>query len=76
MREIGPTVFTALGLSYLSVIVSYIDVNKNILETLRRKIIPTIASEKDLERLRNCLQLAASKKYLPPIMILVYPWDF
>jgi hypothetical protein len=70
LREIGWTVFTALELGYLSVILMYIDINKNILGTLRRKIIPIITSEKDLEKLGNCLQLAATKKYLPSMMIL------
>jgi hypothetical protein len=73
LREIGWTVFTALELSYLSVIVIYIDINKNILEALRRKIIPVITSEKDLEKLGNCLQFAATKKYLPSILILGIP---
>lgn len=70
IKEIGWTVFTSLQLSYCSVIVIYIDININIFGYLKRKIIPSIASEKELVDLRNCVQLATTHKYIPSILLL------
>ena len=70
LRDIGGIVFASVQLSYLSVVLTYIDVNINIFGRLRRNIIPLIASKQDLAELTACIELATTRKYLPSISLL------
>ncbi len=70
LKDLGWTVFTSLLLSYLSVIVMYLDIHVNISGKLNQKIIPSLTSEKDLADLKICLEEASFGKSVPAITIL------
>jgi hypothetical protein len=70
INDIGWTVFNSLQLSYLSVIVTYIDINLNIFRHLKQRIIPVMTGENDLLDLRKYIQLASIPLCIPSITVL------
>ena len=70
LSEIGWVVFTSLLLSYLSVIVMYFNINKNIFDKLKKDIAPYILLEEDISDLNKCLLYATDRKKTWPILML------
>lgn len=70
LKDIGWTVFSALQLTYIAVIACHYDLHLNILKTLRTRILPALASEKDQAALLNSIQVVTRPKYIPTIVLL------